>query len=241
MSVQELAGGADMARKHKIVSYLRVSTKRQGLSGLGLEAQRASVAAYVATHGAKMIAEFVEVESGLNSDRPQLRAAIATAKAKRATLLCAKLDRVGRRASEVLTLLDSAKVPVAFADSPNASKLQLGILAVVAEEEARAISARTKAALAAAKARGVRLGNPGGAAPLLAHHLIHGNFKAIEAAKRKASSFAQDLEMYVQGYVLQGLSNAAIAEALNNDGFATSRNAKFHETTIRRLRARLNL
>lgn len=231
-----------MTKAPKIVTYLRVSTQKQGQSGLGLEAQRRAVADYIRNTGAIPIGEFTEIESGRSPDRPQLKAAIAKAKATRATLCVAKLDRVGRRASEVLTLLDRKDINVVFADSPHASQLQIGILAVVAEEEARAISARTKAALAAAKARGVKLGNPKGWAVLAAYQLTHGNGAAVEAAKRSADSFADDLRMYVEGYVAQGLSNRAIAAKLNEDEIAPRRtDARWHETSVRRVRERLSI
>jgi DNA invertase Pin-like site-specific DNA recombinase len=129
------------------------------------------------------------------------------------------LDRVGRRASEVLTLLDRSDIRVVFADSPNASQLQIGILAVVAEEEARAISARTKAALAPAKARGTKLGNPNGARTLALYRATNGNGSACAGAKRSADQFAQEVvRAYVEPMVVQGLSDAAIAAALNEEG-----------------------
>lgn len=227
----------------KMVAYYRVSTAKQGRSGLGLEAQKAAVDGYAAFHGAVVSEEFTEIESGRkrSQERPQLQAAIAIARAKRATLCVAKLDRVGRRAADVLKLLDDAKVKVAFADSPNASPLQLGILAVVAEEEARAISARTKAALAAAKARGKRLGGGDGGRALAAYRAEHGNALACAGAKRGADDFARDARAFVEPLVRERMSDAAIAAALNAEGIETRRGGRWHETSVRRLRARLAL
>lgn len=146
--------------KPRFVAYYRVSTDKQGRSGLGLEAQRAAVAAHVAGIARGTVAsEFVEVESGRKRDRPQLAAALAAARAHRAVLVIAKLDRLARNVHFVSGLMESG-VEFVVADMPTVNRLTVHILAAVAEEEARMISARTKAALAAAKARGVRLGNP---------------------------------------------------------------------------------
>lgn len=140
----------------KFVTYLRVSTERQGQSGLGLEAQRAAVAAHVLGRG-EVVAEFVEVESGKRADRPELARALAEAKRAGAVLLIAKLDRLARNVAFIANLLESG-VEVTAADMPEANRFVLHIMAAVAEQEGRAISERTKAALAAAKARGVKLG-----------------------------------------------------------------------------------
>lgn len=147
------AGGA------RFVAYYRVSTDKQGRSGLGLDAQRETVARQAAVAGGAVVAAFEEVESGRRGDRPQLAAALAECRARRAVLLIAKLDRLARDAHFLLGL-EKAGVEFVAADMPHANRLTVGIMALVAEEEARMTSARTKAALAAAKARGVRLGNP---------------------------------------------------------------------------------
>jgi len=139
----------------KFVSYLRVSTDRQGRSGLGLEAQRTAVSDYLA--GRTLIAEVVEVESGKRADRPKLTEALALCRAHRATLIIAKLDRLARNVAFVSNLMESG-VEFTAVDFPQANRLTIHILAAVAEHEAGMISARTKAALAAAKARGVKLG-----------------------------------------------------------------------------------
>src|SRR4029079_5497769 len=141
----------------KWVAYYRVSTQRQGRSGLGLEAQKNAVAEFLNGGRWKLIAEFTEVETGRNNDRPELQKALAACRMHGATLLIAKLDRLSRHAAFLLKLRDAGLEFVA-ADLPGANRLTVGILAMVAETEAEAISGRTKAALAAAKRRGVKLG-----------------------------------------------------------------------------------
>ena len=140
-----------------IVTSLRVSTARQGKSGLGLEAQQKAVADYLSTGQWNLLEEFVEVESGKNSKRPKLLEAIELCKASGAKLLVAKLDRLARDAHFLLSL-KKAGIDFVCADMPEANRLTIGIMAMVAEEERKAISKRTKEALAAAKARGVQLG-----------------------------------------------------------------------------------
>ena len=144
----------------RYVSYLRVSTTKQGENGLGVEAQREAVRRYLAGHQGEQIAEFVEVESGKRSNRPQLAAAMALAKQRKVTLLVAKLDRLSRSVSFISALMDSKGFDLAIADMPGANRLTLHVLAAAAEHERHAIGDRTKQALAAAKARGVKLGNP---------------------------------------------------------------------------------
>src|SRR5665213_3319232 len=146
-------------RPRNFVTYLRVSTARQGRSGLGLDAQRAAVADFLTARGGLEVASYREVESGKVNDRPQLEAALKRCRQTRATLLVAKLDRLSRNAAFLLALRD-AGVRFICADLPDANELTIGVLAAVAQHEREAISARTKAALQAAKRRGVRLGNP---------------------------------------------------------------------------------
>jgi DNA invertase Pin-like site-specific DNA recombinase len=141
------------------VAYYRVSTDRQGQSGLGLDAQRSAVMAYLNGGSWKLVAEFTEVESGKNSDRAQLRAAQAACKKHRAKLVIAKLDRLSRNVAFVANLREAGTDFVAV-DNPHANKPMVQMMAVFAEMERDAISKRTKEALAAAKARGVQLGNP---------------------------------------------------------------------------------
>jgi DNA invertase Pin-like site-specific DNA recombinase len=154
------AGENRMVRKpNNYIVYLRVSTARQGDSGLGLDAQRATVEAFVRQQGGAIVGQHVEVESGKRSDRPELAKALQAARKGRATLLIAKLDRLARNVLFIAKLMD-AGVDFIACDQPFASRLTLHILSAVAEDEARRISERTKAALQVAKARGVKLGSP---------------------------------------------------------------------------------
>lgn len=147
------------AHQGKFVAYFRVSTDRQGRSGLGLAAQRKSVHEYLDGGRWELVAEFTEVESGKRSDRPELERALAACKKYKAKLVIAKLDRLSRNLAFIATLMDSGVEFIAV-DNPHANKLTIHILAAVAQHEREIISARTSAALHAAKARGKRLGNP---------------------------------------------------------------------------------
>jgi len=142
----------------KFIAYYRVSTERQGQSGLGLDAQRTAVLSHI-TGTSELIAEFTEIESGKKNDRPQLAAALASCKKQKAKLIIAKLDRLARNVAFIANLMESG-VEFIAADNPHANKLMLHMLAAFAEHEREQISKRTKDALAAAKARGTRLGNP---------------------------------------------------------------------------------
>lgn len=146
-----------LVEARRYVSYYRVSTTRQGESGLGLDAQRAAVTTFVTGHG-ELAGEYTEVESGKKVDRPQLAKALAHAKRCRDTLVIAKLDRLARNVAFVSSLMESG-VDFQACDNPHANRLTVHILAAVAEDEARRISERTKAALAAYKARGGLLGS----------------------------------------------------------------------------------
>ena len=146
----------------KFVSYIRVSTAKQGRSGLGLEAQRHAVETYLNGGNWKLVKEFIEVESGKKADRPQLAKAFQACRVFGAKLVIAKLDRLSRNAHFLLGL-ENAGVDFVAADMPHANRLTVGIMAMVAEDEGRRISERTKAALAAAKRRGVKLGGDHGA------------------------------------------------------------------------------
>ena len=143
--------------KSRFVSYLRVSTARQGTSGLGLEAQRAAVAGFLNGGDWTLLQEILEVESGKRNDRPALATALKLCRKHRATLVIAKLDRLARNVAFISNLMESGVEFVAV-DMPQANRFVVHILAAVAEQEAEAISKRTKAALAAAKARGTKLG-----------------------------------------------------------------------------------
>jgi DNA invertase Pin-like site-specific DNA recombinase len=199
----------------KWISYLRVSTDRQGTSGLGLEAQRVAVEAYLNGGKWTLAAEFVEVESGKHSDnRPQLAAALALCKKLKARLVIAKLDRLSRNLAFIATLMERG-VDFVACDNPHATRLTLHILAAVAEHERTMISQRTKAALAAAKARGTKLGGP-----RLAIASKLGNAANAAAADR----FAANVAPVIRQIRASGIaSNRGIARALNARGVATAR------------------
>ena len=152
-------------KTRKFVSYCRVSTTKQGRSGLGLEAQRAAIADYLNDGQWKLVAEYVEVETGKNDERPELRKALHRAKVTGATLVIAKLDRLSRNLRFIAELQDS-KVKFVCADMPDANELTIHIFASLAQHERKVISERTKRALQAIKARGRKLGNPNGARAL---------------------------------------------------------------------------
>jgi len=221
----------------KVVTYYRVSTAAQGRSGLGMEAQREAVARYCEVNGCKVLAEYEEVESGKRSDRPELAKALHHAKVTGATILVAKMDRLARNAAFLLTLRDSGAKFVA-ADMPEACHLTVGILALVAEQEREAISARTKAALKAAKAQGTRLGNPNGAKAL--RRAGKGNQAALKAIKSAADAHAADLLPVVEDLRAKGYhSLRQLASALNERDFRTPRAGAWYPTSVRNLLARV--
>ena len=204
----------------KWISYLRVSTGRQGKSGLGLEAQRTSVTDFLNGGQWKLVKEFVEVESGKRADRPQLEAALAACRLHGAKLVIAKLDRLSRDAHFLLGL-DKAGVDFVAADMPNANRLTVGIMAMVAEEERRMISARTKAALDAAKKRGVVLGGNRGARPTAKMRA-----RARAVVQQRADARAADIGPTIKALQAAGATSLrAIAAGLNQQGIPTSRGA----------------
>lgn len=223
----------------KIVTYLRVSTARQGSSGLGLEAQRSSIEAYAAGRNATILREFLEVESGkATSNRPQLAAALHLAKVTGSILVIAKMDRLSRNAAFLLTLRESG-VKFIAADMPDANELTVGIMALVAQQEREATSTRTKDALAAYKARGGVLGNPNGAAAL--KRAGKGNVDAVVTIKGNADAFAADLRPIILAITQEGtVSLGGIAKALNDRQIATARGGVWHKATVANLLARLN-
>lgn len=219
----------------KFVSYLRVSTDRQGASGLGLEAQREAVKQHLAGRG-ELVAEFLEVESGKNNDRPQIRRALADAKRKGAVLVIAKLDRLARNVAFVSSLLETG-VEIEAADMPHASRFEWHIRAAIAEEEGRAISARTKAALQAAKARGVALGSRN---PAIREALEGGQAQSIATRKAAADVHAVALASRFDAMQREGLSLRQMAERLNSDAVATARGGQWHAATVRNVLGRLS-
>lgn len=212
-------------------AYFRVSTKQQGQSGLGLEAQRAQAQQFAASRGS-IIAEFVEVESGKKNDRPKLAAAIAHAKATGSTLLIAKLDRLARNAAFIFQLRDAGCDFVAC-DLPEANTLTIGIFAVMAQHEREVISARTKAALGARRARGLKLGNPGN----LTDEARRSGWAARRTKAREHIGNRQAGEL-AGLYRAQGLTLQAIADKLNSGGYTTRMGKSFTREQVRRLLAR---
>lgn len=221
----------------KYVAYYRVSTAKQGRSGLGLEAQEAAVASFLATRAAdaKLLASFTEVESGKRDDRPELAKAMERARLTGASLLIAKIDRLSRDV-HFLTGLQKAGVRFVAADMPDANEMTVQIMVVVAQNERKAISARTKAALAAAKARGTRLGNPNGAA----HLRDLGNGAAVEAVKAGATARAQGLAATIREIKASGTGSAnGIAKALNEQDIMTPRGGKWTARSVLNVMQRL--
>src|SRR5271156_3495754 len=197
----------------KFISYLRVSTARQGVSGLGLEAQRESVASYLNGGRWALVREVVEIESGKRNDRPAIAEALRLCRLHRATLIIAKLDRLARNVHFISSLMESGVEFVAV-DFPQANRLTVHILAAVAEHEAAMISARTKAALQAAKARGVALGTPNH--NLIARHAQKGTQASAEARSAAARTRAADILPVIHSVQADGVTTlAGIAETLN--------------------------
>jgi DNA invertase Pin-like site-specific DNA recombinase len=218
-----------------VIAYLRVSTKGQGESGLGLEAQRSAVEAYAKQSGATLIMAYTEVESGKLADRPELAKALAHAKRSKATLVVAKLDRLARNVAFLSALMDS-KVPFVACDNPHANRLTLHILAAVAEAEAVAISQRTKAALSAYKARGGKLG---AALPQCRNLTDEARRKGaqragIAVAQAAAEAYA-DLAPTMRQWRAEGLTLDAIAGKLNAEGHTTRRGKPWNPVQVARV------
>lgn len=202
----------------KFVAYYRVSTARQGQSGLGLDAQRNAVKDYLRAQGWPPVAEWVEIESGCKNDRPELAKALRACRIHGATLVIAKLDRLARNAVFLLNLKDSGVEFVAV-DMPHANRLTIGIMALVAEEEARAISIRTKAALAEAKKRGVKLGTPGNLS-----NIRLGAKNSAKLQKERADRFARDLMVMIDEFRTTGVTSySGLARELTSRNIPTSR------------------
>lgn len=205
----------------RFVSYLRVSTQKQGAEGLGIDAQRHAVAEFLNGGNWQLVGELVEVESGKRSDRPKLAEAIAMCRAFNAKLVIAKLDRLSRDAAFLLNLRD-AGVEFVAADNPHANRLTVGILALVAEQEREAISQRTKAALAAAKARGVQLGAYRDGQFIGRTGTASDAAKARAARSAKATVKAGNLRFLVERIdPTHSLSLRQLADRLNGEGIPT--------------------
>lgn len=209
------------------VSYLRVSTQRQGATGLGIEAQRTAVDQYMGSIGGTLLEEHVEVESGANRQRPVLLKSIAQAKKLGAVLVIAKLDRLARNVAFVSALME-AGVEFVAVDFPAANKLLIHIMAAVAEHERMLVSERTKAALAAAKARGVKLGSNG-------HRLAATN-------RSNAKIFAEQMREPLQTALAAGAGTLqALANQLNELGYRTRENCLWSAQTVQRVMGRLDM
>jgi len=209
----------------KVVAYYRVSTKRQGQSGLGLDGQRVAIESFARQDDAVIVAEYTEVESGRKTNRPSLAKAISHAKLAKATLVVAKLDRLARNVAFTSALMES-KVDFIACDNPSANKLTIHILAAVAEAEAEAISARTKAALAAAKVRGVKLGSsrPGHWKGREAARLAGANAGAKASAEVRSKAVRESfayLMPVIREMRQRGDTFQAIADRLNGEGHTT--------------------
>jgi DNA invertase Pin-like site-specific DNA recombinase len=222
---------------HKFISYIRVSTREQGASGLGLEGQQAAVSAYAASVGGEILREYREVESGRKADRPELARALAHARRANATLVIAKLDRLARNVHFLSGMMESG-VDFVACDNPTANRLTLHILAAVAEDEARRIAERTRSALAAYKARG---GTLGGARPehpgLTREARLEGTRAASVAAAIGKRSAYEDLLPEVMGMRTAGLSLRAIARRLDADGYTTRQGKPWNPQQVARVLA----
>jgi DNA invertase Pin-like site-specific DNA recombinase len=230
----------ERAAQKRVVAYYRVSTAKQGESGLGLEAQAASVAAYITSTGSTLVADYTETESGRHNDRAQLALAMAHAKRTKATLVIAKIDRLARNVAFIANLMESG-VDFVACDMPSANKMTVHIMAAVAEGEALMISQRTKAGLAALKARGnysnklgrvVQIGNPD---HLTDAHRRKGSAigKAVRQ-RNKAEAYAHLIPL-VHQWRAEGLSLGAIAKRLNERNEETRRGCSWNPAQVRRV------
>lgn len=222
--------------KLKYVSYLRVSTQKQGHSGLGLEAQREIIRNYL--HEKTPITEFIEVESGRKKDRPKLKEALDLCRKTGATLIVAKLDRLARNVSFLCNLLET-DVEIIFCDFPQANKMVLHILSAISQYEAELTASRTKSALAAKRARGYKLGNP--------EHLLDKHQQAIQnsimTCKTKADNNPNNKRAVamLRTLVKEEHSLKEMADILNREGFVTSKGACFSKATVYKLIKRYHL
>jgi DNA invertase Pin-like site-specific DNA recombinase len=223
----------------RLISYLRVSTRQQGESGLGIEAQRDAVENHARQLGATIEAEYVEIESGKRKDRPELLKALAHCKRSTATLIVAKLDRLARNVAFTSTLMES-KVEFLAVDNPHANKFTIHILAAVAEHEAEQIGHRTKAALQAAKRRGVKLGSarPGhwtGKEDRRRAGAIAGGKAAAESHRQAADESYSDLVSTIRGLREAGKTLQAIADELSGQGHTTRRGRPWNPMQVSRV------
>lgn len=209
----------------KFIAYFRVSTAKQGRSGLGLEAQRSAVMSYLNGGSWTLLNEFTEVESGKRDDnRPELNKALDLCRLTGATLVIAKLDRLSRDAHFLLGL-DKSGIEFVACDNPAANKMTVGILAVIAQAEREMISARTKAALAASKARGTSLGGWRGGP-------VVDSAKGTQAVTKAADAFAARVAPMIRDMKAQGMSLRTIAAELTSKGIKTARGGKWSAVAV---------
>jgi DNA invertase Pin-like site-specific DNA recombinase len=219
-----------------MVAYIRVSTNQQGRSGLGIEAQREALARFAKEAGYHLAAEFVEIETGKGGDaldrRPQLAAALAKAKAARSAIAVSKLDRLSRDVHFISGLM-AHRVPFIVAElGPDVDPFVLHLYAALAEKERALISGRTKSALAAAKARGVKLGNP---------HIESARGDAVAAIKAEADLAAGNVLPIITEIQKTGATTLrSVADALNARGVPTRRGGRWHATSVRNAIARVH-
>lgn len=219
----------------KIVAYFRVSTRKQGDSGLGLEGQEAAIRAFSLQNGCAILASYTEVESGKIAERRELIKALAHARRSKATLIVAKLDRLARNVAFLSALMDSG-VEFVACDNPYANRLTIHILAAVAEDEARRISERTKSALAAYKARGGKLGAALDQCRKLTFSARKkGALKSGITSKRLAAEAYRDIEPVLQELKNSGLSLRSMAKKMNDLGHTTRRGKPWNPVQIMRI------
>lgn len=225
-----------MKNENQYVAYLRVSTQKQGYSGLGLEAQREIIQRYLC--GKTPVAEYIEIESGRKKNRPKLKEALTLCRKDGATLIVAKLDRLARSVSFLSNLLES-DVEIVFCDFPQANKMMLHILSAISQYEAELIATRTKSALQAKKARGCKLGNP--------EHLMERHEQAIQNSIRTRKDKADNnpnnkrAVAMLRTLVKEEYSLQEMTDILNREGFVTSRGCSFSKSTVYKLIKRYNL
>ena len=210
------------------VAYYRVSTAKQGQSGLGLEAQRSAVLSHARSQDLTLVEEFTEIETGTRKRRrPQLEEALAHTRRVGGILLIAKLDRLARNVAVVATLMESGVRFVAV-DMPEADNLTIHVMAAVAEREAQLISSRTKAALAARKARGLKLGKP-------ENLTLEARQRGAEVTRQRAIRDMRTVAAYAGALRAQGMTLKAIAVQLEQHGFQTRRGGAWSPTQVKRI------
>ena len=223
----------------RYVTYRRVSTKEQGKSGLGLEAQDRDIHIFLESYSPEpweVVAEYVEVHSGSDDERPELQRAIRTAKKENAILLVAKLDRLSRKVSFLASLMDDKRLNFKVATMPNADKFQLHIYAALAEQERDFISQRTRNALQAAKANGKKLG---WSIPSRVTEQRTAALKGNQANREQADQFASNVLPIIREIEGAGITTLkGLAEALNARGVRTARGGIWHKTTVANLKRR---